>query len=256
MIVSADGHSLMTPAEFREGFMRAPRCLQYSVPADRGADAWDGVTRADAAEDPTKIVLLYSRYEIDPGRRDREHREGGWTREHVWPQSRGGAEAGGAKAGGAKAGGDGMTTTSPGIGTDLHNLFAADRSVNSARQNKHFAALPGGERVVDRSPMGGGDGLLLARTSADAWEPPDASKGEVARAALYMACMYAGRLRLVEGFGNAPGEMGHLPDLLDWNSRFPPGARERRRNDVVEGFQGNRNPFIDDPAAADRIVWG
>ncbi|MDD5628471.1 MAG: endonuclease, partial [Elusimicrobia bacterium] len=30
-------------------------------------------------------------------------------------------------------------------------------------------------------------------------------------------------------------------------------AYEKRRNDLVEEFQGNRNPFIDDPALADRI---
>ncbi len=148
-----------------------------------------------------------------------------------------------------------MSTSSPGIGTDLHNLFAADKSVNSARQNKHFASLPGGKAVVDRSPMAGGDGALLARTSAEAWEPPDASKGEVARAALYMACMYAGRLSLVRGFGDSPGQMGDLSDLLDWNASFPPTSRERRRNDAVERFQGNRNPFTDDPLSADQIEW-
>jgi endonuclease I len=237
----------MTPEAFKAAFMKTPECLPYTAPASEGADVWDGVTSADASEDRTKIVLLYSRYEIPPGRRDREHSEGGWTREHVWPQSRGGLREAGGR--------NGMSTSSPGIGTDLHNLFAADRSVNSARQNKHFARLPGGEAVVDRTPMGGGDGALLAKTSIDAWEPPDACKGEVARAALYMACMYADRLNLVRGFGDAPGEMGDLGDLLDWNYEFPPTDRERRRNDVVEGFQGNRNPFIDDPSSAGSIEW-
>lgn len=33
----------------------------------------------------------------------------------------------------------------------------------------------------------------------------------------------------------------------------PPDANERRRNDLIEQFQGNRNPFIDDPSLADKI---
>lgn len=228
--------------------MRTPRSLHvpiparplpYSAPAGE-TDTWDGCSVADASlDDPSKIVLIYSGYEIDPGPRDREYAEAGWTREHVWPRSR------------ARGG---MDTDSPGLGTDLHNLFAADQSVNSARRNKHLAALPEGELVVDRSPMGGSDGRLEAKTSREAWEPPDRSKGIVARAALYVACAYTERAHLVEGFGDGrPGELGNLTDILDWNKRFPPDPRERRRNDAVEALQGNRNPFIDDPSLADAV---
>ena len=41
--------------------------------------------------------------------------------------------------------------------------------------------------------------------------------------------------------------------LLEWNRTFPPSNQERGRNALVERFQGNRNPFIDDPSLADRI---
>lgn len=229
----------MTPAEFGRARIRPPAPLPYTRPAAAGQDVWDVLRLADAGRAPGTVRLLYTGYEVAAGERDGEY-AAGWTREHAWPRSRGGD----------------MSTASPGRGTDAHNLFAADSSVNSARSNRHFCDLPDGEPVVDRSPAAGHDGVLLARTAADAWEPPDSAKGAVARALLYMACAYAGDLRLVEERGDAPGELGVLSAVLRWNDMFPPDERERRRNDVVERAQGNRNPFVDDPALARAVDWG
>ena len=41
--------------------------------------------------------------------------------------------------------------------------------------------------------------------------------------------------------------MGMLTDLLAWHEADPVDDTERRRNDVIFGFQGNRNPFVDNP---------
>jgi hypothetical protein len=41
--------------------------------------------------------------------------------------------------------------------------------------------------------------------------------------------------------------MGELSVLRQWHAQDPVDALERHRNDVVFGFQGNRNPFIDHP---------
>lgn len=232
----------LSPGEFARKHIRPPDALPYTRRASAGFDVWDALREADGCGGG-KVRLLYSGYEIESGPRDSEYRSG-WTREHAWPQSRGGGPGG-------------MTTSSPGMGTDAHNLFAADISVNSARSNKHFRELgEAGAPVIDRSPMSGHDGKLLARTSADSWEPPGFSKGVVARAVMYMACAYAGRVRLVESVPDqADGALARLSDILEWNRRYPPTDRERRRNDVVEKFQGNRNPFIDDPALAGAVDW-
>ena len=231
----------MSPARFcAEHMPRAPRCLPYTRPSEDGPDVWDVLREADGSGDT--ITLLYSGYRVPPGERDAEYASG-WTREHAWPRSRGG-----------------MTTGRPGMGTDAHNLFAADASVNSARSNKPFADLGGGgSEVVDRSPAPGHTGRTLARATASRWEPPDRCKGAVARAALYMACRYHDRLRLTDDPGEAegaPGCFGMLGDLLAWNRRFPPCAWERARNDAVERAQGNRNPFVDHPGLADLVRFG
>jgi hypothetical protein len=42
---------------------------------------------------------------------------------------------------------------------------------------------------------------------------------------------------------------------LQWHADDPVSAFELNRNNVIQGYQGNRNPFIDNPAFATQI-WG
>lgn len=80
---------------------------------------------------------------------------------------------------------------------------------------------------------------------------------KVARALMYMACMYADHgLRLVEGH-TAEGhlQLGNLSAIRRWAGAFPPSQREKRRNDLAESLQENRNPFIDDPDLCSAVAW-
>jgi hypothetical protein len=54
---------------------------------------------------------------------------------------------------------------------------------------------------------------------------------------------------------SSPAYMGLLTDLLAWHQADPPDDAERRRNDVVFSFQGNRNPFIDRPEWGTRALF-
>ena len=46
-----------------------------------------------------------------------------------------------------------------------------------------------------------------------------------------------------------------MPDvLLEWNEEDPVSALELTRNDVISSYQGNRNPFIDNPYLA-TLIW-
>mgnify|MGYP003816292265 CR=1 FL=1 len=42
--------------------------------------------------------------------------------------------------------------------------------------------------------------------------------------------------------------------LRDWHRQDPVDEAERRRNEGVEAFQGNRNPYVDLPDLLDRIT--
>lgn len=134
---------------------------------------------------------------------------------------------------------------------DAHNLHAADASVNQTRLNFDFDNVEGGTYVAEADAYYGGD----------AFEPADREKGAVARTLMYMAVRYEGTngeidLQLADNIGTSPAaKHGKLSTLLEWNRDFPPTDYERRRNDRVEQCQGNRNPFIDNPAFAD-LIWG
>lgn len=114
--------------------------------------------------------------------------------------------------------------------TDLHHLFPTDMVANSARSNKILAEVDG-EYVhdCDESKVGYAKG-----THIDAFEPPNEHKGNAARAIFYFAARYGLRINDTEEYY-----------LRRWHEQDPVDDEERWRNDQIEVYQGNRNPFID-----------
>ncbi len=173
---------------------------------------------------PDNVILLYT------GRSQSKNSFGGgrndWNREHVW----------------AKSHGD--FGTRPPAGTDAHHIRPTDASVNSNRGSKDFDN--GG------SPQGEASGTY---TDSDSWEPRDAVKGDVARMMFYMSTRYEGGsgepdLELIDRTNSAPRKQplfGKVSTLIAWHKLDPVDDYERRRNEVIYGYQGNRNPFIDHP---------
>jgi endonuclease I len=83
----------------------------------------------------------------------------------------------------------------------------------------------------------------------------------VARALLYMDLRYDGSdggtpdLELVDRTTSiGDRHLGHLCALLVWHEEDLVDDAERRRNDVIFAWQGNRNPFVDHPEWA-QSVW-
>ncbi len=196
----------------------------------------------DIYEDPANpdnIILFYSQASIPKTLRDTGSSPGDyWNREHLWPVSRGIG-----------------TSTSTFQYCDLFHLVPAYKGVNSARGNKFFdnasVSLPG--YVFPAHEL-----APLCKANTYLWEPADGQKGWTARALFYMATRYA-FLSLVDTppAAELPYDyrMARLSTLLEWNRRFPPGARERFLNQrVYTTYQYNRNPFIDFPEFAD-AVW-
>jgi len=173
----------------------------------------------DADEDlnnPNNIILIYNGASIrgawDSGNT--------WNKEHVWAKSLLTFPSGG------KA-----DTKTNGPGADLHNLRAANPSINSSRGNKPFANGSGSYGSV-------GNG----------WYPGDDHIGDVARIILYMNLRWGDTLANIDDIGN-------LAMFLEWHYEDPVDAFEINRNNVIYDVQGNRNPFIDYPDFA-YIIWG
>ena len=133
-------------------------------------------------------------------------------------------------------------SSSAGPGTDVHNLRAADSQKNTQRSNSLFIDDSGVESKVTN------DGYFY---------PGDEWKGDVARIIMYMYLRYPSQC---EAMNSATGSAnyspnGDMPDVfLEWNKEDPVSALELTRNDVISSYQGNRNPFIDNPYLA-TLIW-
>ena len=121
------------------------------------------------------------------------------------------------------------------IESDLHNIYPARTDANQRRGSMPFAEVPGEEHAI-----AGCDIEVDERSRVVEPRPP--VRGEIARAMFYVQQTY--------GMPIYPRQ-GEL--LLRWHRADPPDAEERRRNDAIAKIQGRRNPFIDDPAQADRL---
>ena len=209
------------------------------LPYTSGAtDTWDVMRISDLSSENSDAVLLIYGYddEDDDFINDRSRDaydschfawcSGKWNREHVFARS---------------LSNPALTTNDPGPGTDIHNLRAADSQKNSQRSNRLFTDGSGNSGIVD-------GGLFF---------PGDEWKGDVARIIMYMYLRYPGQCEAVD---SATGPITYaiqndMPDLLlEWNQDDPVSDFELTRNDVIYSYQGNRNPFIDNPFLAN-LIW-
>lgn len=200
----------------------ASRKFMYSQADNTGCDGVPG------------IVTFYSRVcAKGSGDSGNDYRESGdmnkdgvidtfINAEHIWPQSYFGKKL-------------------PMV-ADLHHLAPTFATPNSRRGSLKFANVSSPAYKTSSGSMMGKEGF----------EPADEAKGNVARAVLYFVVRYHDK-SIRQGMDYQSFWVNTVPLLLEWNRQDPPDAAERRRNDLVEGFQGNRNPFIDYPELAERV---
>ncbi|MFT5572426.1 MAG: deoxyribonuclease-1 [Cryomorphaceae bacterium] len=126
------------------------------------------------------------------------------------------------------------------IEADLHNLYPAREDINKARSSFRFGEIRGEIRRFGR------DCDFEVSSSESIAEPAPKVRGEVARAMFYMADRYK-----AEGLVIFKSQ---ARVLLKWHKADPPTEQERLRNDRIELLQGNRNPFIDNPAELTKLA--
>jgi endonuclease I len=162
-----------------------------------------------------------------------------WNREHIWSKSRGDFSD------------EDMTAHN-----DTHHLVAAERVMNSTKNNRFFEDCNDGddENIEDR---------LYGNFTCNIWEfePRDEVKGDVARMIFYMAVRYEDISLDLEVVDDPIEDKdlklpvyGDLDDLIRWHLEDPVSEAEARRNDIIYAYQGNRNPFIDNPEFVE-MIW-
>lgn len=110
---------------------------------------------------------------------------------------------------------------------DLYNLYPSIGAVNAGRSNKQFTQLPPTtENSFGSCPM---------KIEKNKVEPPDMTKGPIARTYLYMQHAYP--------------DVFHMNDRMEkmmhvWDEKYPPDAWECHRARRIEKIQKNTNPFV------------
>lgn len=162
-----------------------------------------------------------------------------YNREHIIPQSF-------------------FSSNSPMV-SDIQFITPTDGKVNGMRSNNPFG-------VVSTPSFTSKNGSKLgpnttAGFSGTVFEPINDFKGDIARMIFYFVTRYESKLSTFStgnmlGGSSYPGlQNWELQVLLAWNSADPVSQREIDRNNAAYIYQGNRNPYIDNPNWVNE-VWG
>lgn len=154
--------------------------------------------------------------------------EGLWNREHIYARSIAIPI---------------LNVNIPGPGTDVHNLFPCDSQQNTIRSNRLFGTGVGNSKINEIGDFYPGNEWI----------------GDVARILMYMHIRYPDQCDaayVVNGDITYDSNFYSMPDLLlEWNAMDPVSDIEISRNNIIYAYQGNRNPFIDNPYLA-TLIWG
>ncbi|MEH7444866.1 endonuclease [Bacillus sp. JJ1122] len=127
---------------------------------------------------------------------------------------------------------------------DLHHLFVCHPKCNIKRSNFPYTDFdfytPESPDEQLKNNCGVSSGLLFE---------PEHGKGTSARAMLYFLLRYP---KMIKEEYKLQVDI----DLLKrWVQEFPPTLYEKHRNQAIYYIQGNRNPFIDFPNLAEKMIF-
>jgi endonuclease I len=155
----------------------------------------------------------------------------GFNTEHTWPQSH-------------------FDKLEP-MKSDLHHIFPTDARSNSIRSSYNYGMTYNINALL--SVLGNssnGSGLKVYQVRPE-------RRGDVARAHFYMVARYKFEPGMNFDDDSNPdnGSINSYEEaiLRAWHIEDPVDDIERSRNNRIEAFQGNRNPFIDFPQLTEQI---
>jgi endonuclease I len=148
--------------------------------------------------------------------------------------------------------------------SDAHHLIPTDGYVNNRRSSfPHGKVKTASWTSTNGSKLGTSD--PATGYSGTVFEPIDEYKGDFARMYFYVATRYESKIggwanngsanQILAGNAYPAYKSWFYTLMLAWNSLDPVSTKEINRNNVIYGFQNNRNPYIDYPDLAE-FVWG
>ena len=139
--------------------------------------------------------------------------------------------------------------------SDAHFVLPTDGYVNNRRDSYPYGIVPSPTYTSSNgSKLGQNSNASYAiGYTGIVFEPIDEFKGDIARAMLYFATRYEDQIPswsyvMFNGTSNQVFTNTFLNIMLTWHNIDPVSSYEIAKNNAVYLFQGNRNPFIDNPA--------
>lgn len=143
--------------------------------------------------------------------------------------------------------------------SDINFIRATDGKVNGMRSNYPFGKV-GTATFTSKNGSKLGNSVSSGYAGT-VFEPIDEFKGDVARMIFYFVTRYQSKLSTFSsgnmlGSTTFPGlQTWELNVLSAWHNQDPVSQAEINRNNASYSYQGNRNPFIDNPSYVNQI-WG
>ncbi len=130
--------------------------------------------------------------------------------------------------------------------SDIHHLFPTYGTWNSTRSNYPFAEIT--DSQTEKWMSNSSSQTSVPNSNIDAYseyanqtfEPREDQKGNTARAIFYFYTMYPTQ-------AGAMSQVADINVLYQWHLQDPVDAAEIDRNNKIEQYQGDRNPYIDYP---------
>lgn len=144
----------------------------------------------------------------------------------------------------------------PPMNSDLFHIYPTDGWVNQKRGSFIYGEVNNPDWTSQNGSMVG-PCVNQGCGGADAFEPIDLYKGDLARSYFYMLTRYMDQTATWPCPMLQAGEFKPWAQtmLYAWHNQDPVDAKEVDRNNAIYAVQQNRNPFIDNPQWVDAI-WG
>ncbi len=123
------------------------------------------------------------------------------------------------------------------MASDLHNLYPAIGEVNGDRSNYRY------QPWNDKTGANYGQCPIKIDFKNKRADPPEATRGAIARTYLYMAEQY--KISLSEA---------QMKLMQGWNKMYPPTKWQCLRNQEIGKIQGNLNPYITTPCQKNSTI--
>lgn len=136
--------------------------------------------------------------------------------------------------------------------SDIHHLFPTYSNWNSTRSNFPFNDINDNSTQTwmylsnSSSNIPSSNIDSYSEYASQEFEPREDHKGNIARAVFYFCTMYP---------SYSISQVGDPNTFYQWHLQDPVDANEMARNNKIEQYQGDRNPYIDYPGSV-ATAWG